>query len=234
MGELGSARLPKRCVASDAGSSTEVVRRIVPHRQIREGELVSAEIVSTATPNCRFRSGCTDRALCSEAGHCSGSPRVEAKSSNLRVSAVLLNSAKHWAIHLGDSVYLQRAEVTRATEDGLSRLESVVIALCERVAASEVETPTVPDPKGLAVIRAAQLDLAAKTLDRHDCHSLGEACTEAAVLLRSFAGVAGVKTSPPSCTDCGDSGIVHYDDGHGEPRNAQCPCPAGTRNSPHE
>lgn len=27
-----------------------------------------------------------------------------------------------------------------------------------------------------------------------------------------------------SCADCGDTGIVHYDDAHGMPRNAPCPC----------
>jgi hypothetical protein len=60
------------------------------------------------------------------------------------------------------------------------------------------ETKAPPDPKGMAVIRAAQLDLAAQSLDRNDCHTMGEACREAASLLRGFAGVATEKASATS------------------------------------
>lgn len=44
--------------------------------------------------------------------------------------------------------------------------------------------------KGVATVRAAQLDVAAKNFDSRDMHSLGEACRDSARLLREFMGVA--------------------------------------------
>lgn len=79
----------------------------------------------------------------------------------------------------------------------LDAAEQHVRILREQVASFAPAHETSPDPKGLAVVRAAQLDLAAKTLDRHDCHVQGEACREAAQLLREFAGVRAENGTSP-------------------------------------
>jgi hypothetical protein len=79
------------------------------------------------------------------------------------------------------------ATTVRALRDWLNR-------------AFPAETSAEPTSKGLAVIRAAQLDIAAEHLDRNGILSLGTACRESAKLLRDFA-VPAVKTSSPLTAD---------------------------------